>query len=485
MHIPVSKAVLPALIAFLFAAALVGIVLNDPFIALHEKWTTWDGAYSHGYLLVGVCAYLLFERVFNTREVKPKPALSILASIPALIWSVGYATQTLVLAQLALPLFLLAVLLPIYGWRVAWTVLPIIGVLFIAVPLWEILLPVLREMTTVVSTAVVRWLGVPAFIDGYAFTLPYGTVLIAGSCAGLSYFLMALALSSLNAIYRGYSFKHALFSIALLAMLAIVGNWVRVIALILIAYTSKMQSSLVADHGTFGWWIFSATFVIFLWLIRKLPEGSQHAHPVVSAPMNIRSIAIAASLTLVFTLAIPIAAKFGIAGGEAEIKPVSDPSFTPIEFKDASDRLQLSYEGYDSAEFFTKESVGYEWIVGRLIYVTQAQGKELISDSQQLTRFKTKTDWLLLENGKRLHIEIHEGRNAQLFTSTYYVGSAQETDPIKGKVRQLTELIQGRSEVALWLASTQCKENDCSDVLFSLENDGSFPKTLLEPLKLY
>ena len=481
------------LLPLLLACSLVLWTLQDTLITLHQRWTQWDQAYSHGYLLVLVCLLFIF------RDLQAKLPFSKdywayvpLVLVPSLLWSFGYATQIGVLQQMALPALLACLILPTIGLRRFISLLFPFALLYLAIPVWEVLLPVLRNMTNHVATFGVRLLGVPAFIDGYSFSLPHGTVVIAGSCAGLSYFLMGLVLAGINSRYRHYSLKHSLLSIGLMSLLAIVGNWFRVYSLILIAYYSDMEHSLVREHGNYGWWVFTAVFFLFLWLIRHLPEGEE---PV---PAQLESTKltwpIRGSLVLLVTgllgLALPMWLLTHVAQATdtnrttADLTPLSGWLAVPAEV--ANRQYRSDYSGYDSAQHWQTQLVGNKWLIGQLVYQEQQQGKELISDSNRLVQGRSSVTMLgTLTDNSALEAVLIVGKTPRLLVYTHQIGKRLELGVLDGKLAQFSELLAGRPAVALWYATTTCSSYQCQTELATLNNNSSAVKSWLKATALY
>jgi exosortase/archaeosortase family protein len=55
-----------------------------------------------------------------------------------------------------------------------------------------------------------------------------------------------------------------------LLLLALLGNWLRIISIVIVGHVTEMQSPLVSDHGTFGWLIFAALLTIWMMAMNKI-----------------------------------------------------------------------------------------------------------------------------------------------------------------------------------------------------------------------
>lgn len=461
------------------AYAFILWVLRSSLLQLHGKWTQWDQAYSHGYLLVFVCLLFIFKE--TTARAHPGRfsfLYGVLAVIPSLLWIFGYATQTGAIEQIALPAFLACLVLTVTGLQRAVGLMFPFALLYLAIPLWEVLTPFLQNMATVVSTFGVRLLGVPAYIDGYSFTLPHGTVLIAGSCAGLRYFLMGVVLSSINAMYHRFKFSHAVLTIGLMAVLSVAGNWARVYSLILIAYYSDMQSSLVYEHGAYGWWIFAGLFLLYMWLTRKVPTGKGRSLRQPKQKQTVNAALLSTVLTLVFALALPVWVLSGKLRNEYQHSPLLIEGFQPVSAPEANYVLRPHFKGFDIEEFLAGTVNGYRWLIGRKTYVDQSQGKELVSVSNYISDEVATGTVYRLPSGNRVRVETIEGRTDKLVVSSFIIGGEFEINSWSSKKLQFRELLSNRSSNALWYAVTNCSSYRCDQ---ELENLGEF----LAPIDLW
>ena len=104
--------------------------------------------------------------------------------------------------------------------------------------------------------------------------MPFGTLVIADSCSGLRYLIVGLAIAVYALKDSQLPFLTKVKMFALAAVLSVVANWLRVFALVLIAYYSDMKSSLVVDHDGFGIVVFFVLFLPFFPLLTKLEKST-------------------------------------------------------------------------------------------------------------------------------------------------------------------------------------------------------------------
>ena len=123
-------------------------------------------------------------------------------------------------------------------------------------PGWGLLTAILQKVSTNAVTFLMSYSGIPTFVEGNFVTIPAGVFEIAGGCSGLRYLIVSLAISSLFSFLYIKNTKKALlfFTVAILG--ALITNWIRITALILIGEYTDMQSDLMTDHNVFGWYLY-------------------------------------------------------------------------------------------------------------------------------------------------------------------------------------------------------------------------------------
>lgn len=276
--------------------AAVALIYWPSSRALAGFWSdTIDRAYTHGYLILLIALGLVVrERVaLAAAAVRPAPRalVALLVLSAAWVWCYQAAVQDLHL--LLLPLLLLVALLSVLGAHAVRGLLFPIGFLYFAMPVWSDLIGVLQALSIHANSALIWITALPAYITGDIVHLPAGTLEIAGGCSGLHSFVVGLALAALYGELAHDPLRWRLTWMGLMAVLAMIGNWVRIFVIIAAAEASDMHTSLITvDHYWFGWFLFLLCFVCFLWLAGRLrgrsstdsalPQSvgeSPHAHP--------------------------------------------------------------------------------------------------------------------------------------------------------------------------------------------------------------
>ncbi|WP_119395177.1 exosortase/archaeosortase family protein [Salinibius halmophilus] len=221
-------------------------------------WLTFDQNIAHGLFAALMFVFLLVKRPAEQTKLAPTSLLAVLGFFTFYVaWFVVSVANIDTLVYVLLPAVLFMLFAALLGWQTAWAYKAHIFTLLLAMPIWQDLIPYLVLVATFVVTNVVGLLNITAYIQGSNIELPYGVLYIADGCSGVRYFAISLLLANTIAVLNSYRLKGWLVTLAIGAMLGLLINWVRIIALVLIGYYTQMQSSLVADHELFGWVVFA------------------------------------------------------------------------------------------------------------------------------------------------------------------------------------------------------------------------------------
>lgn len=226
-----------------------------------------DGTYSHAFLIPFIVIYLFFELgrsgqlIFRQELTFFSIALLIISGISLFLTSnaqisLGYWLATLAIAASGL------IVLFNFSWIV---VFPVIYLAFLF-PFWGLLTSSLQNLSISAVTFIMNFTGIPTYVDGALINIPAGIFEIADGCSGLRYFIVSTAISSLFIFLYIKNIKRAgiFFAVAILG--ALVTNWIRITALIIIGEYTNMESSLMEDHNTFGWYIYIPfMLLLFKW----------------------------------------------------------------------------------------------------------------------------------------------------------------------------------------------------------------------------
>ena len=150
------------------------------------------------------------------------------------------------------------------------------------VPVWGSLTALLQSISTYAVTYMMNLTNIPIFVEGNTISIPAGVFEIAGGCSGLRYLIVSLAISTLFIFLNIRKYSHAATFLSLAIIGALITNWLRITILILVGHYTEMQSSLMHDHNSFGWYLYIPFMIGLFYFGRRytlsLPEKVTHPY---------------------------------------------------------------------------------------------------------------------------------------------------------------------------------------------------------------
>jgi len=455
-------------------AFIVGVVYfySPTLLSLHEHWTQVSSNYSHGYLLLVVSFYLLCEdraKLLTCNDFK----FSYWFLIPLLVCSLVWMLATLIQVQLVQQLTLLPIvyffICSIFGLKGAKIAVFPVGLIFLAIPVWHYLIEVLQYLTVVACTFGLSILEIPVNIERFYINLPVGSLYVAGSCSGLSYFLTAVSLGAVQAQLNYNRVSRKVLLVIIAAIFGLVSNWVRVFSLIVIAHETEMKSSLMQDHFWHGWFIFALSLVPLYWVSRKLqdkaPDISEKNTSTVSAK-GVKTLVL--FLALLFAFTGPILVK--ILGATNKLASIGQlPAFL-VDYKLVKGVPYDWTPNYSNADAITsgKLSRGRDVInFYAYTYFSQSQGKELIYYSNTISNEEWRGGDVETYHSKKFKVfktrlTSSISKRVKLVYYWYQIGGKVASSDFDAKLFQLAGQLNGRQDVALLAVSTDCNVG-CAD----------------------
>jgi len=254
-------------VAPIFAAILAVALLCLPSLTtLWKKWVLWDQDLAHALPTLAVMFVLLgYQNYQSSAHVATKTPWYWLQLIAlggcSLLW---YLFESL---SISLPAYFLIIALigllisTSLSFPVLRATLPYLGLLVFTVPIWGELNSILVELSSLMVGEAVKLSRMTALIDGNNIFLPSGTIFIADGCSGLRYLIVSILMGYIISLVNYYRFSQTIAALTVAILLGLFANWLRIYLLVVIGYTTEMQSSLMHDHETFGWIVFAAILV--------------------------------------------------------------------------------------------------------------------------------------------------------------------------------------------------------------------------------
>lgn len=261
-----------ASLAFLYAG-----VLND----LVRDWAR-DDNYSHGFLIVPIAAYLVWERRAALRVVAPAPTVLglVAVAIGLLLLVAGTLGAELFLTRVSLLWVLAGTILFVFGWRHLRIVLfPLLFlVLMIPIPAIifnQIAFP-LQLFASRVGATGLGALDIPVLREGNVIVLASITLEVAEACSGIRSLVSLLTLG----IMLGYFLDSRTWvrtAIALATIpIAVASNGIRVAGTGIAAHYYGNAAAEGFMHSFSGWLVFVVALAMLMlvqqMLVRVFPE---------------------------------------------------------------------------------------------------------------------------------------------------------------------------------------------------------------------
>jgi exosortase A len=431
--------------------------------ALLLEWeNTENTTYTHGYLVVGIFAWLLFRNRDRLRgcTVKPEAMGILLLALLGFAWLVSLRSGLQTVHQVLLPLLGWSTIFAAFGAQIAVRSAVPFAYLYFAIPLWGAVNGVLQQATVFAVDILLRISGIPAFVEGNIVELAAGRFEIAGGCSGMHFFIVGLALAVLYGEVNRDSLKVRVQLVLLAIVLALVTNWLRVYSIILAGYLTDMQHYLVrVDHYRFGWVLFAGCMTIFFMLARRLPASPRRETPDESAVIaDMGTLARGAAYAITAFALAPIwssvSPTVAAAGFESVVLLPSKLNGWTGPQPEQENGWRPVFIGADRSQIGVYRNVHSGAIVEMFaaVYAKQAQGKELVgygnsiagADHDGLQRDRIDAGWEVVElkaasDGRPwliwYYYEVDGVRTAtDRFAQIYYGLASLRSDPLSSVV---------------------------------------------------
>ena len=215
-------------------ASLAIVAVYIPmFLLLAEDWVS-SPRLSHGFAIPLIAGYLVWKRSREMRGIAPVPSWGGLPVVLGglVLYAGGMLGGEPFLAFVSFLFTLLGALLFLGGTRVAKEFLPGIGYLAFMIPIPYVALKGLtdqaRLLDATVTAAVLPWLGVPVFQEGFLLHLPNITLVVADECSSIPAIAALLALGAAYGYVKGRSPLICMTLLVSAVPLGIASNLIRI-----------------------------------------------------------------------------------------------------------------------------------------------------------------------------------------------------------------------------------------------------------------
>jgi len=374
------------LVGLAVTVCVVVLALQDSVASLWRLWNHSD-SYGHGLFVLPLVAYSVWILRDELSARAPRTAWLGLIAVAgsAAVWVIAVAAEIEVGHQVAFFCVVTATVVALFGWRIAGCLWFPLLFPFLSVPIWDAAVPLLQDHTARVTAMVVRWLGVPLYLEGFFIAIPSGNFEIAEVCAGLRYLLAMAAIATFYAFLNGLTFAAGVGFVALGLAWSILFNWIRVVTIVVVGHVSEMQSGLVHDHYTFGWILFAVALAPLFYAGRWF-KVAPVSPPQTAIPAGV-SLARLASHTVAVCLMVVVAMGLASQIRNADVRLKQPPNW-PKAIADWNYVGPSQWRGdfpgaawADAVIFRRADGATVEVYVAA--YAAEAQGQELINTQNQ------------------------------------------------------------------------------------------------------
>jgi len=245
----------------LIVGAIV-LVFWQVFVRLVDAWIV-DGNYSHGFLIIPLSIYFVWERRQKLAEAPIRPSwfgLVVLAGGIAVLMA-GLWGSELFLSRIALLPVIAGIVLFLFGWTVLGIVGFPIAFLFLMIPIPSIIFNQIAFPLQLLASKLGEWaiavVGIPVLREGNVLILPHTTLEVAEACSGIR---SLVSLITLGLVY-GYFMDPRTWVRTLIVVsavpVAIVANGARVAS-------SGMAAEWVGPEAAEGFFHEFSGFIVFI-----------------------------------------------------------------------------------------------------------------------------------------------------------------------------------------------------------------------------
>lgn len=263
--------------ATLVVLASVGLVFGQVFVRLVDAWIV-DGNYSHGFLIVPLAGYFVWERRARLAAAAIAPSwiglVALAGGIAVLL--AGLWGSELFLSRVALLPVIAGIVLFLFGWQHLRILAFPIAFLFLMIPIPSIIFNQIAFPLQLFASRVGEWAiataGIPILREGNVLILAHTTLEVAEACSGIR---SLVSLITLGIVY-GYFMDPRSWVRGLIVLsavpVAIIANGARVAGTGMAAHWIGEEAAQGFFHQFSGWIVFIFAFAMILVIQRIIAK---------------------------------------------------------------------------------------------------------------------------------------------------------------------------------------------------------------------
>jgi len=464
--------------------------------------TVWNSSsFGHGFFILPACGYLVWMRRKQLASLTPTlnlwglPLLCVLG----FGWVLGALADVLVVQQVAVVGMLEVLVWILLGSSVTLALRFPLAFLWFAVPLGEVFVSPLQDVTALFTVNALQLSGIPVLLEGRTLILPSGSWEVAEACSGIRYLLSSLVVGCLYASWAYRSWARRLGFLLACVVVPIVANCVRAYGIVLLGYLSDHKMAMGVDHLIYGWIFFGLVTMLLLWLGSLWQEPHEPtvdsgptrpsellSSTVIEADGRRTSSARTTALTAAGGVALVALAPLSVWALLNRVQtPVvvraAGPQVSPpwTELTGYADKWVPHFVGTDAevVESYTAGAQPVHLYIG--YYANERQGAELISSENTILERKqweriaerraiAAVDDRSLRVGETI-MRSTSSRRTRLVWTWYWIAGEFTSDPYFGKFLLAKSRLFGMRQGAAVVAVSADCEFDCTTAAASLQ----------------
>ena len=287
------------LLAGAVGSALALLAMWPAMLQLISVWSNSE-SYQFAWLVIPMFSYALWSRYqVSPDSMRLQPDFSGLPIVVAAmaLWLAASLTDVNVGQQIAFVLALQGIAASTFGWRSYIRLFPIFGLLFLMIPINDLLIPGLRVLTLRSIEAVAAIANIPCRADGFVIYVGTHRYVVIDECSGTTYVTLGgfLAYAWGLLLYRSFAKTVALFVLG--AGIGIASNVLRVNAIVLVDWLRNSQMDLAA-HGAMQWLALFVGLGILFYVLTRLGAESTSSSAGNTTAANLTRLRMAAPVLL-------------------------------------------------------------------------------------------------------------------------------------------------------------------------------------------
>lgn len=254
---------------------MFGWVYGPVLTQLVERWGA-DANYSHGYVIVPVAAWFVYERrkALASAPIVPSAGGAAVLVLALLLLIAGVNGAEWFLSRVSVVVFLAGAVLFVCGRAVLRILAFPLAFLLLMIPpptvvFNQVTLP-LQLFASRVGERVLDVAGVPALREGNVLVLPYTNLEVVEACSGIRSIVSLLTLGIIFVQFTSLPRGRRWLVVASTVPLAVLANGLRVAGTGVAAYYWGSGAAEGVLHTFSGWLMFALTFAALLALSRAL-----------------------------------------------------------------------------------------------------------------------------------------------------------------------------------------------------------------------